>query len=336
MGLRVARCSVRLFPDRLAYKQLLSFVDRRPEQLAISFGLQYHPLWVSLMQAEGKRKKRELARCIACIMYSMDARSQYVSQVGSRKKRDSARAQADKRVGAIVGAVKRPRFSFDLVERRAVLDHMQQCMQPGVFYSLPRALAVCRGLSSDFAGGLAVGAVSGQAIVPIKDIEPDGDDGVPVVGVAPQPGNDVFVRVVSARPSALKLVPLAPGDERKHKINRYNMCITFHSAVVSDGLTSVSLDALSAPGSQSALAILATDPSDLSALREGLRSWSADGRVFYRLEGFSCPAEVLDRQWRDALAVLGRFGGGSGAVRGGLGRNHPWKVPRKSKPRRRK
>jgi hypothetical protein len=275
-------------------------MSRNPKELATLMGFQHHPLWTALMD-RGKPVKSDMHRVLSCIVYSLDAWAQFTSQAAAASKRKKRRIAEKKQITNIFGAAPpRPAFCYDLVRRSAIKDHMQQVMRPGAFYSMPKSVAQCCGLSP-LADATTAGLreLSGTAMV----LEADGGSAVEghaahADGIAfAQESSDIYLRVVSPRPSALKTVPLAAADARRLGLQRRSMCVTFHpTRKVGDDVVEVGIDPLRAPGAANPLALLSANVQDIPSFVNQLLEWRVSGdAAFFAIDGADCPRSILQK-----------------------------------------
>ena len=210
--------------------------------------------FLRLEVAAQTKKARPLYKVLASIFYALDARTQYLKLDGAKRKRREAKARVDKQVQRL-----RPKpqikFSEDVVLRGAIAHHLQQCLRPGLLYSLPGGIA--RHLSLDTA--LSKGQQHARAtikrnplVLEIDDHDNDmglqesaeGGGHVVVAEGLQQPALaggtlPVFFKLVSSRPSALKVVQL-PGAYGR-QLRQHDLCVTFHTATKDNGVTLVQI-----------------------------------------------------------------------------------------------
>jgi hypothetical protein len=255
------------------------------------FGLQFHPLWTEVVNLKCKNQREMLLRVLNCILYSSDPNAQYVSQKDSKLKRAKAKKLAKSAIEGVYGKPSSPKFSHDLVLRTAIADHLYKTMKPGIFYSMPRALASCCLMSAEV-GNTGGASMLSRALPSSMTLEADASEAVLVVPSAES--QDLFFRIVASRPGSLKTVPLGPADARKHKVGRNTLSITFHD-VYASGVTgpSVCVDPLPMP------AFLAIDYSKTDELRGQLLRWSVDSAAssppeFY-IVGVPCADGIINR-----------------------------------------
>ncbi len=284
--------SHRLFDRPDEYSTLLGYMCRDPKELFTVFGLQHHPVYTAALEAQPKSSRQALAKILSCIMYSMDAQSQFTSMSRVAKKRSAKASAVAKKLEAIVGKKPKEKYSYELVARRAAFEHLQRNLGPGKVFSLPPAAAACCSLSAEAAHPL------GKAPVGIE-LEADGDDsGAAQHSRAPlgEDAQDVFMRVVSRRPGNLKVVPVGPADAIRLHLDKHRMCVTFHRVHRDGDNDMICVEPVRGSGAGNALAILAAS-GDVALLTERLMGWQMprDGAVVFRFDGVDCRSSIVQR-----------------------------------------
>jgi len=110
---------------------------RKPDLIAKALGLQGHPLCIKAN--ENHMPSRGLRSVLQRVMYSLDAESQYTCLQTARKKRKVIeRLQA--RAAGKVEARPRGIVTIEGIRAAAIAGHAQTCLEPGMLYSMPRAV----------------------------------------------------------------------------------------------------------------------------------------------------------------------------------------------------
>ena len=295
----------KLFTVSTQYKQLLENWSAvlNPDEAAKRFGLFNHPRYQDAC-AERMRKQQKF-QILGVLLYMLDPESQFRSIEHVRKQREKQKqkkqAAKDKFFKNLNGDLRV--WSLENVERRAVAQHMQDRMEPGLLYSLPVDSTALPSLQSRLeAPGVIklpeqllesrlAEAAEGLSLNPGSPTQQDlslavcqghgaaDSDGLEAVENVPI----MFLRLSRKAPSRSRVLnlPAASGV----KLGSTDMTVTAHACVRSPEACWVEVEPRKAEGVLSSASVLSISKTDAETVPFVLRQWSTCKKLVYRLRG---------------------------------------------------
>lgn len=256
-----------------AFEQL-----RKPRQLAKKFRLQDHPLWLELTSKPPKQQSG-VQKLLKSIVYSTDAHTMYVDHAMSRKQHDKRQCAAIK---AKLAVNPKPKIALtqDSVMQHALVQHVQEMLIPGEFYSFP-----VEEMSDSFQ------ALSHTLALPAKPHE------------QPQQHFDShFFKVVSVGASRLKTV-----KSNRRRLSRGDIAVTLHESgrvVGEQGFVDTRPLECSQPGDTvHVLSAAGVNPAHFARIQ----CWKREGACQYTLPHFdNAAASQLLEQFFERNALEGK------------------------------